>query len=82
MVAGRDLIHADPYFREMSIQYAKECLDLVGALGGNLLTLVPSEVGKIVAMADPETGGSGRLKAHGRSPSTHGSTTSAWGWSR
>ncbi|MCC6804514.1 MAG: sugar phosphate isomerase/epimerase [Anaerolineae bacterium] len=55
MVAGRDLIHADPYFREMSIQYAKECVDLVGALGGSLLTLVPSEVGKIVAMADPET---------------------------
>jgi sugar phosphate isomerase/epimerase len=39
----------------MAIQYANECLDLVGALGGNLLTLVPSEVGKIVAMADPET---------------------------
>ncbi|HEX2623145.1 MAG TPA: sugar phosphate isomerase/epimerase family protein [Phototrophicaceae bacterium] len=55
MVKGRDLIHADPYFREMSIQYVKECLDLVGALGGTLYTLVPSEVGKIIAMADPET---------------------------
>ncbi len=55
MVKGRDLIHADPYYREMSIRYAQECLDLVGALGGSLLTLVPSEVGKIVAMSDPET---------------------------
>jgi sugar phosphate isomerase/epimerase len=55
MVKGRDLIHADPYYREMSIRYANECLDLVGALGGSLLTLVPSEVGKIVAMSDPET---------------------------
>ncbi len=55
MVAGRDLIHADPYYREMSVQYVKECLDMVGALGGTLMTLVPSEVGKIVAMSDPET---------------------------
>lgn len=55
MVAGRDLIHADPYFREMTLQYVKECIDLVAELGGSLLTLVPSEVGKIVAMADPET---------------------------
>lgn len=55
MVKGRDLIHADPYYREMGIRYANECLDLVGALGGSLLTLVPSEVGKIVAMSDAET---------------------------
>jgi D-psicose/D-tagatose/L-ribulose 3-epimerase len=55
MVKGRDLIHADPYYREMSIQYLKECLDMVHALGGYLFTLVPSEVGKIVAMADPDT---------------------------
>jgi sugar phosphate isomerase/epimerase len=55
MVKGRDLIHADPYFREMSLQYVKECIDLVAGLGGSLLTLVPSEVGKIIAMADPDT---------------------------
>ncbi len=55
MVAGRDLIHADPYFREMSQQYVKECIDLVNALGGKIITVVPSEVGKVVAMADPET---------------------------
>jgi sugar phosphate isomerase/epimerase len=55
MVKGRDLIHADPYYREMSVQYLKECLDMVHALGGDIFTLVPSEVGKIIAMADPET---------------------------
>src|SRR5262249_35087693 len=55
MIKGRDLIHGDPYYREMSQQYVTECIDLVANLGGNLLTLVPSEVGKVVAMADPET---------------------------
>jgi sugar phosphate isomerase/epimerase len=55
MLAGRDLIHGDPYYREMSIQYCKEIVDMIEALGGTILTLVPSEVGKIVAMADPET---------------------------
>lgn len=55
MVKGRDLIHADPYYREMTVQYLKECLDMVAALGGNIFTLVPGEVGKIVAMADADT---------------------------
>jgi sugar phosphate isomerase/epimerase len=55
MLHGRDLIHADPWFREMSVNYLKECLDMVAALGGSIFTLVPSEVGKIVAMADAET---------------------------
>ena len=55
MVKGRDLIHADPYFRDMAVQYLKECMDMVHALGGDFITIVPSEVGKIVAMADAET---------------------------
>jgi sugar phosphate isomerase/epimerase len=55
MSHGRDLIHADPFFRDMTIQYLIECLDMVHALGGNIFTLVPSEVGKIVAMADADT---------------------------
>jgi sugar phosphate isomerase/epimerase len=55
MVKGRDLIHADPYYREMTVNYLNECLDMVHALGGKIFTLVPSEVGKIVAMADAET---------------------------
>jgi len=55
MVKGRDLIHADPYFRDMAVQYLNECMDMVKALGGDFITIVPSEVGKIVAMADPDT---------------------------
>jgi sugar phosphate isomerase/epimerase len=55
MGRGRDLIHSDPWYREMTVQYLKECLDMVHALGGNIFTLVPSEVGKIVAMADKDT---------------------------
>jgi len=55
MVKGRDLIHADPYYREMSQQYVIECIDMVEGLGGNMITVVPSEVGKVVAMADPDT---------------------------
>jgi sugar phosphate isomerase/epimerase len=55
MVKGRDLIHADPYYREMSQTYVMECIDLVSGLGGNIITIVPSEVGKVVAMADPDT---------------------------
>ncbi|MDZ4768532.1 MAG: sugar phosphate isomerase/epimerase family protein [Chloroflexota bacterium] len=55
MLSGRDLIHADPYYRIMTVTYLKECLDMVGALGGTMFTLVPSEVGKVVAMADAES---------------------------
>lgn len=55
MVKGRDLIHADPYYREMSQRYVMECIDLVEGLGGSLITIVPSEVGKVVAMADADT---------------------------
>lgn len=55
MIKGRDLIHADPYYREMSQKYVMECIDMVEALGGNIITVVPSEVGKVVAMADPDT---------------------------
>jgi sugar phosphate isomerase/epimerase len=39
----------------MSQQYIIECIDMVSALGGNIITVVPSEVGKVVAMSDPDT---------------------------
>jgi len=55
MLAGRDLIHANPYYREMTVTYLKETLDMVAALGGDMFTLVPSEVGKVKAMADEDT---------------------------
>jgi sugar phosphate isomerase/epimerase len=55
MLKSRDLIHADKYIRIGSTEYVKECITLVKELGGEILTLVPSEVGKINPMADPET---------------------------
>src|SRR2546428_7750702 len=36
MLGGRDLIHGDPYYREMTITYLKECLDMVHELGGEI----------------------------------------------
>jgi sugar phosphate isomerase/epimerase len=60
MFAGRDLIHADPAVRESSIDYLKACITMVKELRGGLgdgpgtMTIVPSQVGKVVAMATPE----------------------------
>jgi D-psicose/D-tagatose/L-ribulose 3-epimerase len=55
MMNGRDLLHADKYVRVGSIQYVKDCITLVHELGGEILSLVPSSVGKTQSMADPET---------------------------
>lgn len=55
MLKSRDLINADKYLRIGSIEYVKDCITLIHELGGEILTLVPSEVGKINPMADPET---------------------------
>ncbi len=54
MVGGRDLLHEDKYVRLGSVQYVKDTIDLISALGGEVLTVVPSTVGKIVPMASPE----------------------------
>lgn len=54
MFAGRDLIHADEGVRENSIEYLKGCITMVKELGGQVMSVVPSEVGKTQAMASPE----------------------------
>jgi D-psicose/D-tagatose/L-ribulose 3-epimerase len=54
MVGGRDLLHEDKYVRVGSIQYCKDTIDLIAELGGKILTVVPSTVGKIVPMSSPE----------------------------
>ncbi|HET6547689.1 MAG TPA: sugar phosphate isomerase/epimerase [Solirubrobacter sp.] len=54
MTGGRDLLHEDPYVRLGSVEYVKDCLTFVSELGGRILTLVPSTVGKIVPMASPD----------------------------
>ena len=54
MTGGRDLVHEDHYVRLASVQYVKDCLSLVASLGGKILTVVPSTVGKVVPMGTPE----------------------------
>jgi D-psicose/D-tagatose/L-ribulose 3-epimerase len=53
MTAGRDLLDQDPYVRRGSVQYVKDCLTFVSELGGRIVTVVPSTVGKTVPMASP-----------------------------
>jgi D-psicose/D-tagatose/L-ribulose 3-epimerase len=54
MTGGRDLVHEDHYVRLASVQYVKDCLTLAASMGGRILTVVPSTVGKVVPMASPE----------------------------
>jgi D-psicose/D-tagatose/L-ribulose 3-epimerase len=54
MTGGRDLVHEDHYVRLASVQYVKDCLSLVASMGGKILTIVPSTVGKVVPMGSPE----------------------------
>ena len=54
MVGGRDLLHEDKYVRIGSVQYVKDTIDLIKALGGSILTVVPSTVGKVTPMSSPE----------------------------
>lgn len=55
MLGGkRDLIHADESVRENTVQYLKDCVTLVEELDGEIMTIVPSEVGKTDPMASAE----------------------------
>jgi D-psicose/D-tagatose/L-ribulose 3-epimerase len=54
MFQGRDLIHADPQVRADSVDYLRKSITMVKELGGDLMSIVPSEVGKVKAMASPE----------------------------
>jgi len=54
MFAGRDLIHADAAVRESTVQYLKDCITMVHELEGREMTIVPSQVGKVVPMDTPE----------------------------
>jgi len=54
MTDGRDMIHPDRYVRIGTLAYLKDCLGLVRELGGEMLCVVPSTVGKITPLASPE----------------------------
>jgi D-psicose/D-tagatose/L-ribulose 3-epimerase len=51
MFEGRDLIHADEATRASSVDYLRNCITMVKELGSDLMSIVPSEVGKVKAMA-------------------------------
>ena|SRR5581483_4677881 len=54
MFAGRDLIDSRPEVRESSVKYVKDIVRMVRELEGCEVTVVPSQVGKVVPMASPE----------------------------
>jgi len=47
MLGDRNLVAADEAARAASVQYTKDCIDLVAALEGTEMTIVPATVGKI-----------------------------------
>jgi sugar phosphate isomerase/epimerase len=55
MFTGLDLIQADEAGRANTIQYLKDCTTMVKELDGEVMSIVPSEVGKVKAQADKET---------------------------
>ncbi len=55
MFTGLDLIQADEAGRDKTVKYLKDCVTFVKELDGEVMSIVPSEVGKVNAQADPET---------------------------
>lgn len=55
MFTGLDLIQADEEGRSNTIKYLKNCVTMVKELDGTVMSIVPSEVGKVNAQADEET---------------------------
>lgn len=55
MFTGLDLIQADEAGRANTIKYLKDSVTMVKELDGEVMSIVPSEVGKVNAQADPET---------------------------
>lgn len=54
MLEDRDLLHPDDAKRAASVQYVKDCIDLVADLGGGEITIVPGLVGKTKPTAPAE----------------------------
>ncbi len=54
MLEERNLIAKDPEQREMSVQYVKDIITMVSELGGQMVSVVPGTVGKVVPDGRPE----------------------------
>ncbi|CAM1503500.1 Fc.00g010910.m01.CDS01 [Cosmosporella sp. VM-42] len=50
----RDLLASDPQQRRDTIQYMKDVVSMSAELGGQIVTVVPSKVGKIIPSSTPE----------------------------
>jgi D-psicose/D-tagatose/L-ribulose 3-epimerase len=53
MTGGRDLVHEDKYVRRGSIDYVKDTMSQIADWGAEIITIVPSTVGKVVPMGSP-----------------------------
>ncbi len=54
MLGERNLVAGDEAARAMSVQYTKDCIDLVAGLSGTEMTIVPATVGKVTPDASAE----------------------------
>jgi len=54
MLGERNLVSGNEGQRMASVQYTKDCIDLVAALNGTEMTIVPATVGKITPDGKPE----------------------------
>lgn len=54
MLDERNLLAKDEDQRAKSVTYVKDCIQMVGALGGEVISVVPGTVGKVVPDSTPE----------------------------
>lgn len=54
MLDERNLLAKDEDQRAKSVTYVKDCIRMVGALGGEVISVVPGTVGKVVPDSTPE----------------------------
>ncbi len=54
MLGDRNLVAKDEAQRAKSVQYVKDCITMVKELNGEVITIVPATVGKIVPDGTPE----------------------------
>ena len=54
MLGDRNLVAGSEEQRRASVQYTKDCIDLVAALSGTEMTIVPASVGQITPDGKPE----------------------------
>src|SRR4028118_2037692 len=54
ILGDRNLVSGNEANRAMSVQYTKDCIDLVAGLNGTEMTIVPATVGKVTPDASAE----------------------------